>query len=187
MTTAAPARPVLALDPATKTGWAHTDGTSGSWALAARSGDHEGQSHLRLANLVAGLIKTKGCGLLAFESSPFMGTDRTAATLSKGSEFRGVLLLVAARLEVPVLTVNPMTLKAWATGSGRAKKEQMRQAYRRFWNIDVPDPDECDALWVWRYAEHYLDRGAPNLTPRKKPRARRPSSRSRPLLAPKTP
>jgi len=187
MTTAAPARPILALDPATKTGWAHSDGTSGSWALAARAGDHDGQPHLRLANLVAGIIKTKGCGLLAFESSPFVGTDRTAATLSKGSEFRGVLLLVAARLEVAVLTVNPMTLKAWATGSGLANKEQMRASYRRFYDVDVTDPDECDALWVWRFAEHYLERGAPDLTPRKKPRARRSSSRSRQLLDHKTP
>lgn len=73
----------------------------------------------------------------------------------------GIALLVAARLEIPVMMHTPSEVKAAVTGAGRANKAQVAEMVRRLLNLDtVPKPvDSTDALAL---AICHLWRGAGN-------------------------
>lgn len=75
----------------------------------------------------------------------------------------GVLRLVAAQHRCRVVTVQPNTLKKYATGYGRASKEQMLAEARRR-GCDTASFDEADALLVWCWwadSEHVRGDSAP--------------------------
>jgi Holliday junction resolvasome RuvABC endonuclease subunit len=60
--------------------------------------------------------------------------------------FRGVTLAL----------VHPMTLKKFATGSGRADKAAMLAGAQARWGKHIKDHNEADALWVLQWAQHNL-------------------------------
>lgn len=66
--------------------------------------------------------------------------------------YLAIIELACAEHELgPPYTVNAMTLKKYATGNGRADKEDMVAAAKaRQWRID--SHDEADALWILEYA-----------------------------------
>lgn len=65
-----------------------------------------------------------------------------------------VLRLRVWRAGIPLFEVAPATLKAYATGNGRADKRAMREAYAERLRPTIPDRpldvghDEIDALWL---------------------------------------
>lgn len=71
----------------------------------------------------------------------------------------GVARVALRKHEVPVIQVYPATLKAWATGHGRADKGEMLRAvperYTTQWNGDVDD-NAVDAWWLRQIGLAYL-------------------------------
>lgn len=61
---------------------------------------------------------------------------------------RGVLLLAAARAQLPVVSYNATRIKKTITGSGRASKDQVQRTVQREFRLSrVPEPsDVSDAL-----------------------------------------
>lgn len=78
--------------------------------------------------------------------------------------FETILNLECARHGLNPLTVNPMTLKKWATGTGRASKHYMSEVLQHEMVLrDVPNmividwtEDEVDAMWVALHAQHTI-------------------------------
>lgn len=76
----------------------------------------------------------------------FSGNNpRTAVAIGEG---RGVALLAAARLGLPVVGYEPSVVKKAVTSSGRAGKEQIQQMIKILLNLpEIPETDhEADAL-----------------------------------------
>lgn len=72
--------------------------------------------------------------------------------LRRLAELRGILLEVCDTLDIPEPeAVNPSTLKKWATGNGRASKEQMIRACREKYRYEPPDDNAADACHLWHY------------------------------------
>jgi len=61
-----------------------------------------------------------------------------------------------ANERITLSTVHPMTLKKFATGTGKAKKEHMKKAYENKFGCSLDSFDEVDALWI---LEYYLKKG----------------------------
>ena len=63
---------------------------------------------------------------------------------------RGVLLLAAAKRNIPTASYMPTKVKRSLTGHGRASKEQMQQAIQIQFDLPAPPepPDVADALAV---------------------------------------
>ena len=61
---------------------------------------------------------------------------------------RGVAILVAARLRVPVVSYNATKIKKALVGSGHASKEQVQRAIQSVFRLATPPqpPDVADAL-----------------------------------------
>lgn len=161
-------RPLVALDMATKAGWAvrKPDGTveSGQREFPRARGETEGAQFLRFrAFLRSLLIKVDAPGpkpVLAFERPHHRGG--AATDLAAG--FRAVLLEEAASFKLDVMTVASTTLKKHATGCGKAHagkiknaterraamKAAMKRAAARRWKLarEPESDDEADALCV---------------------------------------
>lgn len=161
-------RPLVALDMATKAGWAvrKPDGTieSGQREFPRARGETEGAQFLRFRAFVRSLlVKVDAPGpkpVVAFERPHHRGG--AATDLAAG--FRAVLLEEAASYGLEVMTVASSTLKKHATGCGKAgcgkiknaterrvaMKAAMKRAAARRWNLarEPESDDEADALCV---------------------------------------
>ena len=84
---------------------------------------------------------------LAIERLYFQNNKTTAIMVA---EARGVTLLAAQKLRIPVFEYTPLQVKTAVTGYGKAKKPQVMGMTRRLLKLpEVPKPDDtADALAI---------------------------------------
>ena len=84
---------------------------------------------------------------LAIEKLYFQ-TNKTTAI--KVAQARGVTLLAAQKLKIPIYEYTPLQVKTAVAGYGKAKKPQVMKMTRRLLNLsEVPKPDDtADALAI---------------------------------------
>ena len=82
---------------------------------------------------------------LAIERLYFQNNQKTAI---KVAQARGVTLLAAQQLKIPIFEYTPLQVKTAVTGYGKAKKPQVMEMTRRLLHLkEVPKPDDtADAL-----------------------------------------
>lgn len=139
---------VLAVDPATRTGFAHDSeqGLSVGYLdlRSPRSSSH-GEAFRFFSRWLQGLIEEHEIEVLVFER---------AYGFRKGSEFLAGLAAVCHQQDdrVAVIEVNVSALKKFATGKGNADKAAMIEAARDH-GFDTDDDNEADAYLLFRYFE----------------------------------
>ena len=76
----------------------------------------------------------------------FFNTNTTTAI--DVAQARGVILLAAEKMQVPVFEYTPLQVKQSVTGYGKAEKSQVMELTRRLLNLEkCPKPDDtADAL-----------------------------------------
>lgn len=164
---------ILALDPATSTGVAHSDGLRTVWHLG-KSGGHPGSRLVRLRELLLETAMEHPFDLLASEDASF--GSHNPAVQAFHNQLRGIILGVACELNVPVRLFKPNTIKKFATGSGRAKKADVIRAAEKFFGVVTESDDLADALFVLELArqdyqtEKRLKRGTRKVTKAKVPK-----------------
>lgn len=84
---------------------------------------------------------------LAIERLYFQTNQKTAI---KVAQARGVTLLAAQKLKIPIFEYTPLQVKIAVTGYGKAKKPQVMEMTRRLLNLkELPKPDDtADALAI---------------------------------------
>ncbi|HCA05510.1 MAG TPA: crossover junction endodeoxyribonuclease RuvC [Ruminococcaceae bacterium] len=84
---------------------------------------------------------------LAIERLYFQTNQKTAI---KVAQARGVTLLAAQQLKIPIFEYTPLQVKTAVTGYGKAKKPQVMEMTRRLLNLsEIPKPDDtADALAI---------------------------------------
>jgi Holliday junction resolvasome RuvABC endonuclease subunit len=181
---------ILALDQATLTGYAVVNEQgeildSGTWQLAdrKRTGESRGMRYIRFeANLRRAIIHWKP-SLIVHEQTLLRGG--AATEIANG--FKALILKEAADLNVEVSCVHTSELKHWATGNGKAEKEDMVQAAMGFLKVrsatgkTAPrDDNEADAICIGLWAaERYGTFQGPKWPEKKKtPKRRKRSSGS---------
>jgi Holliday junction resolvasome RuvABC endonuclease subunit len=145
---------ILALDCATTTGWAFSDGPpslenqpqSGVWRLSVHDAEHPGAKLIRLRDYVYAVAESQGFDKIAFEDAGF--GSHNPAVQAFHANLAGVLMMIAAEFGVPIYRIGPTTLKLWATGDGRAKKPAMIRACKTHYGILPRSDDEADAMLV---------------------------------------
>ena len=142
---------ILALDPATRTGYAHSAGRYGVWDLGIRGTEHEGRRLVRLRDQLLAAHGAWGFNRLAFEEASFGSHNPSVQAFH--NELRGVIKHVAAELQVPFVGYHIGTIKAFACGNGHAKKDQMIRAAKTVLGIETTDDNVADALFVLELAK----------------------------------
>lgn len=138
---------ILALDLATKTGWAVDPLTGGVWDLTPERGSSPGMRFLRLRGLLNGIRIGHPFGLVVYERPHYRGGHATEV-------LAGLVAVVqewCAEQGIDHMAVPSGTLKKYATGNGRATKADMvAAAEARGWR--PVDDNHADALWLLEYA-----------------------------------
>lgn len=141
---------VLALDAATKTGYAHSDGTSGTYEAMGK------ERRCKFAEFAFWLncfLDDHPADCIVHEQSHHRGGPATRLLLGLTS----IIELIAAQRDMPVYAVHTATLKKHATGSGRAQKFEMRRAAEAMHpTIELIDDNHVDALFLLHWANQEL-------------------------------
>lgn len=100
-----------------------------------------------LYNQLDNLIKKYKPDIVAVEDIFFF---KNLKTVIKVSEARGVILLAASRLNIPVVEYTPLQVKQAVVGYGRAEKMQVQKMVKVLLNLkEAPKSDDAaDALAI---------------------------------------
>lgn len=149
---------ILALDCATRTGWATLiDGhiESGVQDFSKKRGESNGMVFLRFNSWLAGLYevtsflnKKRTFDLVVYEQAHHQGgaaTEICVGLTTRAQEF-------ATRIGAEYMPVKTTVLKKWATGKGNAGKEEMMRWFTREFGREPVTDDEADAAALLLYA-----------------------------------
>ena len=146
---------ILALDPATKTGFAHSCGISGTWDLSIRRDESKGMRLIRLRGKLNELLKGTKIDLIVFESARNAGPGMQGALIVQ-SEIQSVIKVWCEDNEIEYRGYSPKEIKKHASGNGNASKAKMLEAAKGHWHedwLEGKDDNEIDALWLLDLAE----------------------------------
>ena len=93
---------------------------------------------------------------LAIEKLYFQTNQKTAINVAQA---RGVTLLAAQKLKIPIFEYTPLQVKTAVTGYGKAKKPQVMEMTARLLKLkEIPKPDDtADALAIAVCHGHWSD------------------------------
>ncbi|MEG2054659.1 MAG: crossover junction endodeoxyribonuclease RuvC, partial [Oscillospiraceae bacterium] len=82
---------------------------------------------------------------LSIEQLFYFSNQKTVIPVA---EARGVILLAAQQLDIPIFEYTPLQVKQAVTGYGKAVKSQMQEMTKNILHLDaIPKPDDtADAL-----------------------------------------
>ena len=138
---------ILALDLGTKTGYA----TAYESGVEVFHEETLGGKLARFTNwlsdqLLWGLFEE---GVVVYEMPHFRGGPATRLLLGMA----GIVEATCAKDFIRCKSVHSATLKKWATGNGRASKDEMRGAAQKFSDKAWIDDNEVDAYLIMRWAQ----------------------------------
>jgi len=143
---------ILALDCGTKTGYAtnllNGEG-SGVVDFKPKARESGGMRFLRFASWLSEMFDLVKPDLVVYEMPHNRGGSATEV-------LNGMVAIVqkeCASRGIEYTTVHSATLKKFATGSGRAGKEDMIHKAIEVFNKRILDDNEADALWLLEYAK----------------------------------
>lgn len=145
---------ILALDPATNCGWAHSDGAAGTWDLSIRRDESAGMRLVRLQGKLKELKESVGVDVVYYEAARHAAPKMQGALVVQ-AELQGVIKLWCENSAIQFRGVSPSEIKKLATGKGNANKEAMITAARARWP-ECGDDNEADARWVLEFARREI-------------------------------
>jgi len=148
---------VLALDLATKTGWAlqYTDGSivSGVQRFALKHGDSPGMRFVRFRDWLETLVSTGCVNIVIYEQPHLRGGPATTVLVGLETHLQSVCAEEFQHGTVEHTRIQSRQLKLFATGKGNASKDSMLAAARKKWpDQDIIDDNQADALWALEWA-----------------------------------
>ncbi len=147
---------LLALDPATHTGWSHSKGIAGVWDLSIKRNESAGMRLIRLKAKLKEIHKLYPIDLLVFET-PVCYPKRIAA-FSVQIEIQAVIKIFCEENGIDYKGYSPTEIKKHATGKGKASKENMVDAAEIRFQCMLQDDqhDQADAMWLLDLAQKDL-------------------------------
>jgi Holliday junction resolvasome RuvABC endonuclease subunit len=139
---------ILALDIATYTGF-YSVHEHGVWNFTESKRRNDNKQHKDFRDTVMGFILKYNIRQVVAED---LNVNNHFSDMRKLSEFRGILFEICDELDLPEPSfVNVATLKKWATGNGRASKEDMINACVAKYKFTPQDDNVADACHLFHY------------------------------------
>ena len=153
--------PVLALDLSSKTGWALLDRNgrilSGVQEFSLTRGESKGMRFLRFRKWLKDILilgelgvqfSKEQPGLVIWEQAHHRGSFATELCVGLVTD----VMAEAALYELEHMSVHSATLKKFATGKGKAGKDEMVLKAKEFYpSVEILDDNHADALLILRY------------------------------------
>lgn len=137
---------ILALDCATKTGWALIDDgkviASGVEDFSKRRGESNGLMFLRFRRWLREMLVPIDVKLVTYEQAHHRGGAATEICVN----LTGRVQEACADSNIEYAPIHTATLKKWATGKGKGDKQAMIEAATAKTGITPQDDNEADAI-----------------------------------------
>ena len=145
---------ILALDPATKCGWAHSSGPSGTWDLSVRRDESGGMRLIRFRGKLSEIRAAAGIDLIVYEAARHAAPKMQGALVVQ-SELQAIVKTFCEDNGIDYRGYSPSEIKKFATGKGNANKERMVSALkaRGYLGIHESRHDQVDAVWLLLLAQ----------------------------------
>ncbi|MCY1134017.1 crossover junction endodeoxyribonuclease RuvC [Bacteroides fragilis] len=139
---------ILALDIATFTGY-YSIHEAGTWNFTESKQRNDNKQHKDFRDTLIEFIRKYQIQKVVAED---VNVNNHFFDMRKLAEFRGILLEVCDELNLPEPEfVNVSSLKKWATGNGRACKNEMMEICQTRFNYHPTDDNEADAFLIFNY------------------------------------
>ena len=141
----------LALDLATKTGWALQEAgriESGVETFDVKRGESAGMRYVRFRRWLVDVGAR--ADIVIYEQTIIAGPGSIAREIATGFATRVQEYCAARGIEHSAVWAS--TLKKWTAGKGNASKADMLEAVARRWGRRVDDDNEADAVALLHYA-----------------------------------
>lgn len=135
---------VLAIDPATKTGWA-TASHYGVWNIKRKANETDGIKWLRFRKLLTEYVEEFSINLIAYERPG----GRHSGSLIHHSKIVGIIEEFCAERNIEYKGYSSTQIKKIATGRGNANKAAVVSAAQTELSYTGDDDNEADALWLY--------------------------------------
>lgn len=143
---------VLALDTATKTGWAHSNGTSGVQDFSPRRGDSPGMRYIEFRAWLHRILDAAPVELIVYEQP---GGMRSRAATHVCESLIGQAEVVATERKIEITSRSPSDLKKYIRPDVKANKRnkpRMMQYVENNWpDIKLADDNHADAILLLWY------------------------------------
>lgn len=140
-------RTILAIDQATKCGWAlYRDGkiiSSGVWNFTSKT---IGRKLSKFYSQLKKIVESESVSEIVAEDI-YLDTSRPKAFQRLG-EMRGMLLLIGELYNIPINFIEPSEHKRYLCRSSYASKEDTQQAIERLGYGHIASNDEADAIAI---------------------------------------
>ena len=143
---------MLAIDPATKCGWAMSKDIFGTWDLHIKKDESPGMKFIRLRAKLHELHESEKLELIIFERPG----GRFKNDIISHSKLQAVIEEFCAQNDVEQKGYSSKEIKKFATGKGNANKLAMINAAKLKLGYQGEDDNEADALWLLYYAKSDL-------------------------------
>lgn len=144
---------ILALDPATHCGFAHSCGISGTWDLSIRRDESSGMRLIRLRAKMQEILNGAGIDLVVYEAARNAGPKMQGALVVQAM-LQGVIVLWCEENHLQYKGLSPSEIKKHATGKGNANKDLMVSSAKAKWpTVPIGDDNTADALWILDFAQ----------------------------------
>jgi len=137
---------ILACDPSTQFGWAHSIGSGGVWDLRIRRDESKGMRFIRLVGKLNEIQNNAGVNLVVYEAARHAAPKMQGALVVQ-AEIQGVLVLWCEQNSIQYRGYSPSEIKKHASGKGNANKSEMLELARQKWGT-ITDDNEADARWL---------------------------------------
>ena len=148
---------ILAIDQATRTGWAHSNGACGVWDFSIRKDESSGMRLIRFEAKLSLIFNGPGIDLIAFEAVTAGGGPRANFDAIKlATKLQAVIERFCEEKGIACCSFNLMAIKKHAIpekGKKRDKAAMLAAAKVKWPDKEIIDDNVADALWILDLAQ----------------------------------
>ena len=147
---------ILAIDPATACGWAHSSGPVwGTWDLSIRKDESSGMRLVRFQGKLREVMVNVGIDVIVYEAATVAGSAKGNMDGFRLIDRLGAMIQVFCE-EHGGVESRPYVLSTIKSFAGCRKKDEMLASASRRWGAGVEDDNQADALWLLALAQRDL-------------------------------
>lgn len=143
---------ILAIDPATKCGWALTNEIFGCWDLSIKKDESAGMRLIRFKSKLQEIISISPLDIIVFEGV----SGISPMAVQTHSKLIGQIEVFCHENNIDFKGYKATAIKKFATGKGNANKNRMIEEACIQYGYSGNDDNEADALHLLNFAKQDL-------------------------------
>lgn len=156
---------ILAIDPATQCGWAHSNGASGSWDLSISQDESSGMRLIRFESKLREIIAATPTRVIVFESvTAGQGLNASLTVVKLQTKMQAIIERLCEEIHglehkgynLQAIKAHALPVTPETKGQKRDKAAMIAAAKKKWPGLEIVDDNQVDALWLLDLAKREL-------------------------------